>query len=78
MHQAYVLSNFKPRVKVSVTMRWYYMHKGRDRHTTFALSDSNELDCSPSLIAASEDIADHQAEAWLFHDLAQTSESSLL
>jgi hypothetical protein len=50
----------------------------REKYTTLTLSDSNKLDRSPCLITPSEDIADHQAEAWLLHDLAQTSESGLL
>jgi hypothetical protein len=54
------------------------MYTERDQHTTLALSDSNKLDRGPSLITASDDIADRQTEAWLFHDIAQTSESRFL
>jgi hypothetical protein len=49
-----------------------------EKYTTLALSDSNKLDRSPCLITASKDIADHQVNAWLFHDLAQMSESCFL
>jgi hypothetical protein len=54
-----------------------HVHRKRP-HTTLTLSDSNKLDRGPSLITASDDIADRQAEAWLFHDIAQTSESRIL
>jgi hypothetical protein len=78
MHQAYVLSNFKPIEIVSAILSNCYRYAARKKHTTLALSDSNKLNRNPSLITASEDIADHQVEAWLFHDIAQTSESCFL